>query len=417
MDKPIAKKPWIIRYLTYVIALTVALILIVYYIAFTDHSTKLKVETTKITIDTVKQNIFQDYIAVIGTVEPIQTIYLDATDGGRVEEIYLREGTMLKKGDGIMKLSNDGLMLEISNYEAQVSRTINDQKNMRVTLENQRNNNKRELINLYFDMLKLQRQYNYNKLLIEQQNISKEEFLLSKEDYERTKQHYELLLEKSARDSAFMTVQLKASEESVESMQRNLNLTRQRLNKLLITSPVNGELATLNSEIGEVINYGKRIGTINILDAYKLKVEIDEHYIQRITRNLTGQCEFSENSFKAQITKVYPEVKNGKFAVDMVFMGNLPKGIRIGQTTRIRLELGEPNTAILVPKGSFYQTTGGQWIFVVDPTGTFAVKQNIQVGRQNPVYYEITEGLEPGQKVIISGYEYFGDVQKLLLVN
>lgn len=212
-----------------------------------------------------------------------------------------------------------------------------------------------------------------------------------------------------------MKVRLEASEESVESMQRNLSIIRGRLNKLNIKAPFDGELASLKPEIGEVISYGSRIGTINILDSYKLRVEVDEHYISRVSRNLMAGCEFSGTDYKAEVSKVYPEVKNGRFAVDMIFTKQVPSDIRIGQTSRIRLQLGESKTAVLVPRGGFYQSTGGQWIFVVDASGKQAVKRNIKIGRQNPTFYEVLDGLTPGERVITSAYDNFGTVDKLVL--
>ena len=212
-----------------------------------------------------------------------------------------------------------------------------------------------------------------------------------------------------------MESRLAASEASVESMQNNLYIIRGRLNKLIVRAPVSGELASLRPEIGEVISYGTRIGIVNILDAYKLRVDIDEHYLARIKRGLKGMCDFSDKDYLATITKIYPEVKEGKFAVDVEFDKNIPQEIKIGQTSRIRLELGESKQAILIPRGGFYQNTGGQWIFVVDKSGNFAAKRNIKIGRQNPNYYEVLEGLNPGEKVIVSGYDNFGDVDKLIL--
>lgn len=415
MDRKLEKKNWIKRNLLYVLVGSTVFVLLVSFIFFSDHSSKLNLELDKITVEEVKKDVFQDYIAVIGTVEPIQTIYLDATEGGRVDDIYIREGTMLKKGDVILKLSNDNLRLEISNNESEVARAINDLKTMRVTLENQRISNKNQLIDLRYDLMKLERQYTYSKELFKSNHISKDEYNLAKENYERNKQHYDLLLQKSEQDSIFMKVRIEASEESVESMQSNLIVIRNRLNKLSVTSSVNGELANLKPEIGEVINYGTRIGSINILDSYKLRVEIDEHYISRIKRNLIGDCEFSENEYKAFITKIFPEVKEGKFNVYMEFKEKIPQEIRIGQTSRIRLELGESKEAVLVPKGGFYQTTGGQWIYVIDPTNSFATKKTIKIGRQNPQYYEVIEGMAPGEKVITSGYENYGNVDKLIL--
>lgn len=417
MDRKIEKKNWIRRNIILLCLGIVVTGFISYFLFFTDYGSKLNVEIDKLTIENVKQDIFQDYIAVIGTVEPIQTVYLDATEGGRVEEIFLREGTTVKKGDIIMRLSNDNLLLEISNNESEVARAINDLKTMKVNLENQSINNKNQLIDLYYDLLKLDRLYNYNKELLKNNHISKEEYNISKENYERNKQHYDILLQKSSQDSAFMKLRIAASEESVESMQSNLKIIRNRLTKLLVQAPVNGELASLKPEIGEVINYGTRIGTVNILDSYKLKVDVDEHYISRIKKNLKGACEFSTAEFPAYITKIYPEVKDGKFAVDMVFIDKVPSDIRIGQTSRIRLELGESNNAVLIPRGGFYQNTGGQWIFVVDQTGNYAIKRDIKIGRQNPKCYEVLDGLKAGERVITSGYENFGNVAKLILKN
>jgi HlyD family secretion protein len=417
MDKPIdssiKKRKLRIKYsILGVFALSIILIFL-----FRDNSSKLNVELDKITIDEVKQDVFQDFISVIGTVEPIQTVYLDATEGGRVEEIYIREGTMVNKDDIIMRLSNDNLLLEISNYEAEVARAINDLKSMRVNLENQQISNKSQLVDLYYDLLKLERVYRNNTMLLKDKYISNEEFLLSKENYERNKQHFELLSEKNTRDSISINARIAASESSVESMQKNLAIIQNRLNKLCVKAPVNGELASLNPELGQVIGYATRIGTINILDSYKLRAEIDEHYIARIKLKLTAFCDFSETEFTATVTKIYPEVKDGRFSIDLEFLGSVPIDLRIGQTSRIRLELGASETAILVPRGGFYQSTGGQWVFVVDSKDNIAVKRNIKIGRQNPVYYEILEGLKAGEKVITSGYENFGTADKLLLKN
>jgi HlyD family secretion protein len=415
MDRPldgkIKRRKKIITYSS----IGIVVLTIIAFFIFRDNSSKLNVESDKITIEEVKKDIFQDYISVIGTVEPLQTVYLDATEGGRVEEIFIREGTMVKKDDVIMRLSNDNLLLEISNYEAEVARAINDLKTMRVNLENQQISNKTQMVDLYYDLLKLERDYKNNKNLVKEKYISETEFQLSKENYERTKKHYELLSKKNMQDSLSIDARIEASEGSVESMQRNMAIIRNRLNKLSIQAPVNGELASLNPELGQVIGYGTRIGTINILDAYKEKAEIDEHYIARVKLKLKSFCDFDGTEFMATITKIYPEVKEGKFSVDMEFAGKIPQDMRIGQTSRIRLELGASDTAILVARGGFYQSTGGQWIYVVDKANNMAIKRNIKIGRQNPVYYEIIEGLAPGEKVITSGYDNFGNVDKLVL--
>ena len=415
MDRKLEKKSWLKKNYLYAIIGAAILGFIIYQIAFMDHSSKLNVETDKITIGKAEKGLFQDYIAVIGTVEPLQTVYLDATEAGRVEEIYIEEGNMVKKGDVIMKMSNDNLLLEISNNEAQVAQAENEVKSLRINLENQQINNRNQLIDLHYDILRLEREYNYNKELYAKEHVSKEELGVSYENYERNKKHYNLLLQKAIQDSAFMDSRLASSEESVESMKKNLTIIRKRLEKLMITAPVNGELATLIPEIGQVITYGTRIGTINILDSYKLNVEIDEHYISRIKRELKGECDFSDKYYPAKITKIYPEVTDGRFEVDMEFTDKVPAEIRIGQTSSIRLELGESEQAIIIPRGGFYQSTGGQWIYVVDKSGEFAVKRNIRIGRQNPNYYEVLEGLNADEEVIVSGYDTFGDADKLIL--
>jgi HlyD family secretion protein len=415
MDKPITNKSKKLkRIILYSIIGITAISLILLFI-FMDKSSSLNVDSDKVTIDVVKKDVFQDYISIIGTVEPIQTVYLDATEGGRVEEIYLREGSMVKKGDAIMRLSNDNLVLEISNNEAEVARAINDLKSMRLTLENQQISNRSQLVDYYYDLLKLERDYKKNGVLIQSNYISQEDYLLSKENYERKKKQFELLSKKAYQDSISTNTRIASSEEMVESMQNNLNTNRNRLKKLIIQAPVNGELATLTPELGKVISYGTSIGSVNILDSYKLKADIDEHYIDRVKLRLNVFCEFSDSDFSASISKIYPEVKNGQFSVDMVFTGKIPEDLHIGQTTRVRLELGESQQAILVPRGGFYQSTGGQWIFVLDKSGKNAIKRNIKIGRQNPNSYEVLEGLEPGDKVITSGYDSFGDADKLVI--
>lgn len=415
MDKIIDNKGRILKR-RIIIGVGIAVVLLAILYAFLgDRGSKLNVSADKITIEPVLYDMFQDYIAVIGTVEPIQTVYLDATEGGRIEDIYLREGAVVNKGDDIMRLSNDNLLLEISNYEAEVSRAINDLKTMRVNLENQQVSNRSQLVDYYYDMIKLERDYKKNIAFEKDKYISHEEFLISKENYERKKRLYDLLSKKSYQDSVSINTRISASEESVESMQKNLGIIRTRLQKLTIKAPVNGELATLNPELGQVISYGTRIGTINILDSYKLKAEIDEHYIARIKLKLKAFCEFSGKEYQATISKVYPEVKDGRFSVDLIFNEQVPQEIRIGQTSRIRLELGESKQALLVSRGGFYQSTGGQWIFVLDKGRNKAVKRNIRIGRQNPKYYEILEGLEKGENVVVSGYENFGEADQLIL--
>jgi HlyD family secretion protein len=416
MDRKIEKKGIPLK--TIWIGLAILLMLgLIAKIVFGDKSSRLNVEEDKFTVATVIHDKYQDFISVNGTVEPIHTVYLDAVEAGRVEKILIEEGNRVKKGDVILKLSNYNLLLDISGNEAEVSRAINDLKTTRINLENQKIATKALILELQYSLKKLERQFHNNEKLFANSLISKEDFEVSRELYEETKQQLELQRQKFVRDSAYMVSRIASDEESIDRMQKNLMLTRKRLENLDITAPVDGELATLNPEVGEVINYGSRVGTINILDSYKMRAEIDEHYITRISRGLHGDFAFAGGNHSLRITKVYPEVKNGTFAVDMEFTSPIPAQIRIGQTARIHLELGESEDALLIPRGGFYQSTGGQWIYVINPSGDVAVKRNIRIGRQNPNYYEVMEGLKEGEKVIVSGYESYGDNDKLIIRN
>ena len=414
MDRKIEKKG-IDRKYYWIGGISLLLLLAFIKIIFGDTSSKLNVDTEKITIREVVYDKYQDYISVNGTVEPIKTIYLDAIEGGRVEELLIDEGNMVQKGDVILRLSNTNLLLEISNNEATVSRAINDLKATQINLENQKINSETRILDLQYQLLQLKRTVEQNNLLIKGNHISKEEYEYAMEQYELTIKQLELQKQKYQHDSLYMRSRIRADEESIRRMQKNLELVSDRLENLYIKAPVNGELASLNPEIGEVVSHGSRIGTINILDSYKMRVEIDEHYIARINRGLKGDFEFAGNNHHLIITKVYPEVRNGTFTVDMEFTSNIPSQIRIGQTARIRLELGATEDALLLPKGGFYQSTGGQWVYVLAESGNQAVKREIRIGRQNPRYNEVIEGLQQGEKVIISNYDNFGNMDKLIL--
>ncbi|MEN8204096.1 MAG: HlyD family efflux transporter periplasmic adaptor subunit [Bacteroidota bacterium] len=414
MDKKIEKKGIRSKHIWYFL-FGALLLLVLGVIIFGDKSSKYNVDVSRITIEEVKRDVFQDYITVQGTVEPITTIYLDAVEGGRVEEILIEEGNMVKEGDVIIKLSNDNLLLEITNSEAQVVRAINELRTARLQMDQTRLSYKQQIINLEITVTQNKRMYENNKVLREQNHISREEFDQSREAFESSEELLELLEENYRNDSIYRSIQISSLEASVESMEASMEIIQRRMENLNIKATVDGELAILNPEIGQVITYGTRVGTINILDSYKLRVDIDEHYIARITRDLTGECDFASHPYTGVIKKIYPEVQGGRFAVDMVFTDKVPAQIRIGQTSRIRLQLGESKEGVLLTKGGFYQTTGGQWVFVLDPTEEFAEKRDISIGRQNPRYYEVLGGLEPGEKVIVSSYQNYADHDKLIL--
>jgi HlyD family secretion protein len=415
MDRKLEKKGFINRKTIWYFVFGALMLTVLAIIIFGDKSSKYNVDVSRITIEEVKQDVFQDYITVQGTVEPITTIYLDAVEGGSVQEILIEEGNMVKKGDVIIRLNNDNLLLEITNAEAQIVRSINELRTARLQMDQTKLNYKQQIIELQMTVAQAKRLYNNNKVLREQDHISREEFDQSKEAYESSDELLDLVLENYKNDSTYRSIQISSLEASVKSMETSMEIIRRRMDNLNIKATADGELASLNPEIGEVVTYGTRVGTINILDSYKLRVDIDEHYIARIQRGLYGECDFASTPYTGVITKIYPEVAGGRFAVDMVFTEEVPEQIRIGQTSRIRLQLGESKEGVLLSKGGFYQTTGGQWVFVLDETEEFAVKRDISIGRQNPRYYEVLGGLEPGEKVIVSSYQNYADHDKLIL--
>ena len=375
------------------------------------------IDAKKITLAKVKQDLFQDEIAVIGSVEPIQTVFLDATEGGRVEEIFIREGTKVKPGDPILRISNDKLRFEISSYETGVARAVNDLKTLRISMQNQLYNNQSQLVQYYYDLCKLRRDQTNNELLFHNKILSGDDYLVGRENYERKQKLYELLQIKSLQDSNSMTAQMIASEDTVQSMQNNLAVNRARLDKLVIRAPVFGELDTLNSELGKVINAGSPVGTINILDGYKIEAKVGERFITRVKPRLKAFCEFDTREYPATVAKIFPEVRDGRFSIHLTFSGAVPPDIRIGQTCRIRLQFGEPQTALLLPHGGFFTSTGGQWIYVVNPEVPEADRRNIKIGRQNTGFYEVLEGLEAGETVITSVYDGFGSRDTQVLKN
>ncbi len=416
MDRVIEKKNRFFSKRNIWIIIAAVLVLFVgYHLIFGDTSSKLNIEKEKITVETIEEGVFKDYIAVIGTVEPIKTIFLDAVEGGRVEEIITEEGNMVEKGEEIMKLSSTDLILRISDYEAQAARSINQLREARMSMQRDKISKQEQMIELNRALRQHERAFLNNQTLYQNNHISEEDFLQSKENYEATQNKLALVKEAYRQDSIFRGAQISSLEQSVKRMEEGLVLVREKLENLTVKAPVNGELATLVPEIGEVITYGTRIGKINVLDNYKLNVEIDEHYIARVRRELKGSFNYTGKTFNLNLTKKYPEVKQGKFTVDMDFMNEKPEDINIGQTFRIKLELGQSKTAILIPRGGFYQSTGGQWVYVVDPTGDFAYQRDIRIGRQNPKFYEVLEGLQPGETVIVSSYDNFNEVDKLMI--
>jgi HlyD family secretion protein len=414
MDKPIPKKKGLqkkhIGYIVFGI-----IILVLFYMAFfADRTSTYKVEKDKLIIEAVIEDQFNDYITVPGTIEPISTIFLDAQEGGRVEEILIEEGTMVKKGDIILRLSNPDLYLNILDSEAQLAEKENFLRNTQVTMEQERISIKKELISLKYDIERKERIYRQNVVLIKDNLISQEEYIRSKEDLDMALSSRDLFLERERQDSIFRSVQVETLKANLENMRRNLALVRQRVENLNVRATVDGQLGLLVPEIGQSISRGANMGQINVLTSYKVTAQIDEHYIDRVRTQLTATLDRQGNEFNLVVRRVYPEVRNGTFEIDMIFRDSMPDNIRTGQTYYTSLQLGQPKVSVMVPIGGFFQETGGQWIFVLDPSESFATRRTISIGRKNPKYYEVLEGLQPGEKVIISGYETFGKNEKLV---
>lgn len=414
MDKPIPKKKGLQKkHLVYIIA-GAAFLLLVYLAFFSEKTSTYRVEKDKLIIETVIEDQFNDYITVPGTVEPISTVFLDAQEGGRVEEILIEEGSMVRKGDIILRLSNHDLYLNILDSEAQLAEKENFLRNTLVAMEQDRLQIKRELLNLKYDVERKERNYSQNVELMKDSLISMEEFIRSKEDLDMARQSRELFIERQKQDSVFRSVQVDNLQNNLENMRRNLALVRQRVENLNVRATVDGQLGLLVPEIGQSIQRGSNMGQINVLTSFKVTAQIDEHYIDRVRTQLTAKLDRQGSEFDLVVRRVYPEVRNGTFEIDMTFENNVPDNIRTGQTYYISLQLGQPKRSLLVPIGGFFQETGGQWIFVVDETESFATKRDISIGRKNPKYYEVLEGLQPGEKVIISGYDTFGKNEKLV---
>jgi HlyD family secretion protein len=415
MDKPIAKKKGLQKKHLVYIGVGLAMLALIYMAFFADRTSTYKVDKDKLIIEPVTEEQFNDYITVPGTVEPITTIYLDAQEGGRVEEKLIEEGSMVRKGDIILKLSNPELYLNILNSEGLLAEKENFLRNTQITMEQERVSIKRELISLKYDIERKERNFEQNETLMKDNLISREEYLRSKEDLDMSRQSRDLFLERQKQDSLFRSVYVETIKTDLINMRKNLGMVKDRIRNLDVAAPVDGELGLLTPEIGQSINKGDKMGQINVLTSYKVTAQIDEHYIDRVRTQLDGTLERQGAKFNLAVRRVYPEVRNGTFKIDMIFRDSLPKNIRTGQTYYISLQLGQPKVAVLVPIGGFFQETGGQWIFVLDPSEKFAVKRNITIGRKNPRFYEVLEGLTPGEKVIVSGYETFGKNEKLIL--
>ena len=388
-------------------------IFIIYLIARPNNKT-LRVDKDTLTVSTASKGEFNDYIRVSGRVQPMTTIQLSPQEGGMVQAILIEEGSTVKAGDPILVLSNDGLDLQILNAEAELAEKENILRNTQIQMEQQKLDVRQNELEYGTNVERLQRAYEQQKALYEDKLIAKEDYLKAKEDYELSIKKYDLIRERSRQDSLYRGTQVDRMEESLENMLLNMHMIRKRKDNLIVKAPIDGELGLLDVVLGQTIASGAKIGQINSVGTYKVEAQIDEHYIDRVVSGREATFERQGETFSTVIRKVYPEVRDGKFKADFKFDGEQPDNIRAGQTYYLNLQLGQPEEAVIIPRGTFYQKTGGKWIYVVNKEGNKAVKREIRIGRQNPQYYEVLEGLEPGEKVITSGYDTYGDSDVLV---
>lgn len=414
MDRPIEHKTPIRRKHLPFIVLGIIIAALATWVVFGDHTSTLRVDASTLTVSNVTRGEFNDYVRLNGQVMPIQIVQISPEEGGIVREKVIEEGTHVHKGDVILRLSNSDLDLQILNAEAELAEKQNLLRNTQIAMQQDQLSNETERASLDMDVKRRERAYHQNERLIKEKLVSREIWEQSKEDYELAKRKYSLVSQRLKKDDTFRKAQMEQMSENLDNMRRNVLLVRDRKSKLEVRSAIDGELGLLDVELGQSITPGQMIGQINDLSDFKITAQIDEHYIDRVRSGLPATFERDSKKYRLRVRKVYPEVRDGKFRTDFVFEGSRPANIRSGQTYYIDLELGKPEQAVLIPRGTFFQTTGGNWIFVVDKSGK-AYRRRISIGRQNPQYYEVTEGLEPGERVVTSGYEAFKDNEVLLL--
>ncbi len=417
MDRRIKRKKWPPKRIAVYAAAAVAISVLAYGVVTSSGGSTLRIDSNKVTISSVTRGDFLEYITVSGTALPITTFYLDAVEGGRVQEVYLEEGSYVDVGDSILQLDNTDLHLDIMYREAQLFEQINNLRNTRLAMEQNGLTLREQLIEIDYQIQKSRRRYEQSIGLKEKNLISDEEFEQATDDHAYWLKKREITIESQKQDSTLRAIQVEQLEASVRRMQANLEVVKNKLDNLTLTAPVAGHLTSLTADVGESKARGERLGQIDVLDGFKLRAAVDEYYIARISRGQKADVRIGDADYSLTITKVYPEVRDGRFQIDLEFDDGEPDGIRRGQTVQTKLALGDLSQAILLPRGAFYHKTGGHWAYVLDESGTFAEKREIRLGRQNPHVYEVLEGLDPGERAITSSYDNFGDNEKLLLKN
>jgi HlyD family secretion protein len=415
VDRVIQKKKWNSKRILTIAGIAAVIGLIAASLYFTSGKSRLNVDTERITISEIKKGSFQEFIPVNGIVLPVTTIYLDAMEGGRVEEKFVDDGTQMKKGQPILRLSNTDLELGLVTQQTNVYNLLTQMQISRNAAQQNTVNKLNQMTDVESQLKEAERIYNLDKGLYAQKAIGLQEFKQAENNYNYYSQKKSLTKQILKQDSSSNTQQLTQARQSYEGSQNALNVMRKKVGDLIVRAPVDGQLTSLDAEIGQSKNKGERLGQLDVTSGFKVRADIDEHYISRIFPGLMGDFILSDKTYKLKIKKVYTQVTNGRFQVDMEFTDAVPQGIRRGQTLQIRLALGDETQAILLAKGGFFQQTGGNWIFKVSENGNVAYKVDVQLGRQNPDYYEVLQGLKPGDKVVTSSYENYGNMQELVL--
>jgi len=356
-------------------------------------------------------------IALAGTVQPIRTVYLDAMAGGRVEEVIREAGTYVTAGDTILRISNAALVLDIMNREAQLFEQRNNLRNTRLAMQRNSLDLESRLLELERDIQVAQREFQRNRQLLDRDLVPRDVFIDARQEHDYLLARRDLMLRTQDQDSIFRSLQIEMLEASVDRLETGLCLVRENLENLWLRAPVSGHLTSLNAEIGESKTQGERLGQIDVLDGFRVRAEVDEYYIARIAVDRVGTFELEDREHRLRVTKIYPEVTDGRFQIDLVFVDESPPDIRRGQTLRVQLQLGDRIECVVLPRGGFYTSTSGRWVYVLDDAGRSATRRDIRLGRQNPRVYEVLDGLAPGERVVISPYDELGDANRLILKN
>ena len=415
MDRMIEKKRFTLKRAALTVAIVTFVGAILYGAVFRDYSAKLNVELDRITVSTVTSGLFREFIPVRGSVVPLLTIYLDAVEGGRVEKKFLEEGSMVEKGAPILQMSNPALELSVMNQETLQLEQLNNFQSIRINLDQKAIERQNQLIETEYRLHEAERDFALMEGLFKRDLVPGLEYEKSRDNLNYCRKRLEFSLETLRQDSLYSCGQIASMDASVQRLELNLLAVKKNLENLFVRAPVSGQLSLLDAEIGEQKLQGQRLGQIDVLDGYKVRAYIDEYYISRINQGQTATCELAGKAYQLVLKKVYPEVRNGQFEVDLEFNGDIPSDIRRGQTLQLKLALGDLSEAFLLARGGFYQSTGGNWAFVLDQAGRVAVRRSIRIGRQNTENFEVLEGLSPGEKVITSSYENYMNVDKLVI--